>query len=165
MPAGRKKRDRAVQKIVGSNRASTNGTVTNERIESVENSTLELILKKISEFEEKLGQLGSNASLVRSESASGSSYETTEIPNSVNNEIVSGQGLSSLASTSNSVASSETRNIYVVQPSVNKPTFDGRPFNNPITFLKRLKRYLKEINGAGRETDIALIVLQGTRAK
>lgn len=158
MSTGRGRRNK---RQVDSGRAVNSETEPNEQNEAVESTTLELILKKINEFDRKLQQLGSNPNSVQNESASVSSLETNGVVDNGVNSTINRQESISPASASSSLTPSETRNVYVVQPSVSKPTFDGKPFTNPIAFLKRLKKYIRAVNGSDREIDIALGCITG----
>lgn len=108
---------------------------------TIDNTTLGLLLQKMNEFQEKLELLSPGN---RDNGASSSSRETV----SVMSEEGSGSSLT-------------TRNIFVVQPTVDKPNFNGRSQINPITFLKRVKKYIKSLNAHDRGLDIALECVTG----
>lgn len=121
------------------------------------NATLELLLQRMNEFHEKLEQL-----------SSGQSKESTTSSREISGESIGtivGGSTTSLVSEENNAIPSTARNIYVVQPTVNKPIFDGKPMTNPIAFLKRLKKYIKSLNAHDREVDIALECVTGHARK
>lgn len=65
-----------------------------------------------------------------------------------------------------SIASgSNSGNIFIVRPAIDKPVFSGRGDTNPMKFLKRFKRYVDSVNGHSRITEIATSCLTGTALK
>lgn len=128
------------------------------------NAALDLILKKISELEGKLAELRPSANNMQNKDASSSVHAASEVESN-GNDGIDRQEAASPASANSILAPSEARNLYVVQPSVSKPSFDGKPFANPIAFLKRLKKYIRAVNGIDREIDIALGCITGHARK
>lgn len=56
-------------------------------------------------------------------------------------------------------------NVYVIQPTIEKPNFNGKGDHNPMRFLKRLKRYINSIGAQDRAIDIATDCLSGPALK
>lgn len=161
MAGGRGKRSGAQGKV-DDNLDSRNQS--GEQAGVVGNATLELLLQKMNEFQEKLEQLSSSGSEGRRETASTSSRETAGEASVVSTGGGS-QGTTVSTLEVGNATSSTTQNIYVIQPTVSKPTFDGKSLTNPIAFLKRLKKYIKSLNAHDREVDIALECVTGHARK
>lgn len=161
MPLGRGKRRRVVATEPEAGAGSSTAGERPLQTTTVGNETLELILKKINEFEGKLKELTS----INKDTQTSSESDSTRAIMEVDRDSSVAQGPAGSASTTSILAPSETRNLYVVQPSVTKPSFDGKPFTNPITFLKRLKKYIRAVNGSDRELDIALSCITGHARK
>lgn len=151
MPRRSKRRVRG-QDRTGESRES-NGSI-GEQTGNIDNITLQQMSQRMDEFQNTLRQLSAERLNERIESSG-------NVQNS--HQTIRQESISTIAS--GSVANSETRNLYVIQPSVAKPSFDGKPFANPIAFLKRLKKYIREVNGQDREIDIALGCITGHARK
>lgn len=122
------------------------GSVSTENRQEVgastmDNVTIALLLQKMNEFQDKLEFIGREN---RTSEASTSSRETVSMLSERGNEH-----------------SLVNRNIFVIQPTIDKPNFNGRSQINPITFLKKVKKYIKSLNAHDRGLDIALECVTG----
>lgn len=55
----------------------------------------------------------------------------------------------------------KTNSVYIMQPTITRPVFNGKSNVNPIRFLKKLKNYIRSINAEDRAIDVAISCLDG----